>query len=495
MPVTENGHKYLAVFMEYCTRYPEVFPIRDITAQTMADLFIRKIVCRYGVPLELLTDQGTQLTSEMMKYICAKLGTVKIQTSPYHAMSDGLVERFMDTLVKMLAQYVSTTQKDWSNVLDYVLFAYRTSVQSSLKETAHFLMFGTDAQLPLDSALGLPNPSYVDQPEPKIDFVQCMNQAWELAAQNLEKAQNKQKQNYKQKLHLPQYQCQDLVWVYTPSVKKGRSPKLAHLWHGPFHILKISGPIAQVRPVNNPKGLTKWVHFNRIKPCRSACLVPLVQEVLAESSSSSAPLPAPIDETLPSEVTLPLPNPSSNKKATTKKESPPAENPHPPQPAVAHRRKKTKRSVESRSPSSSTTSGTDPPPAESPHQEKTTVAHQEKSKVASIPADSPSTPVASPDVSNASPETPQTPTASPRERLPLTYNLEEESEEPPAVDPSSKPVATTPPETLQDTADHHKKQQKEEQNAHRMSTSASMPSGSRLLRDRSHLCSPHRLSL
>ncbi|MCP4602417.1 MAG: DDE-type integrase/transposase/recombinase [Proteobacteria bacterium] len=199
MPTTEAGYKYLAVFMEYSTRYPEVFPVRDITAQTMADLFIRKIVCRYGVPLELLTDQGAQLISEMVKYVCAKLGTVKLQTSAYHPSSDGMVERFMSTLVNMLAQYVSTTQKDWDKIIDYVLFAYRTSVQSSLKESSHYLVYGTDAMLPIDSALGLPNPTYVDQPETKVEFIQRMNQAWQLAAQNLEKSQQKQKQNYDQK--------------------------------------------------------------------------------------------------------------------------------------------------------------------------------------------------------------------------------------------------------------------------------------------------------
>ncbi len=342
MPVTEDGYKYLAIFMEYSTRYPEAFPIRDVTAQTMADLFIRKIVCRYGVPMELLTDQGAQLTSEMMKYVCAKLGTLKIQTSAYHPASDGLVERFMSTLVKMLAQYMSTTQKDWSDILDYVLFAYRTSVQSSLKESSHFLVFGCDALIPIDSALGLPNPAYVDQPESKVEFIQRMNQAWQLAAGNLEKSQQKQKRNYDQKLNLPEYRCQDLVWIYTPSVKKGRSPKLSHLWHGPFRILKITGPIAWVRPANNPRGITKWVHFNGMKPCHSTCLIPLIQATDEEPFSSSVMLPASTGETPSEDAGQHVTTSLAGTAADPEKSQNTADHPYQKLPTVAHRVSKTK---------------------------------------------------------------------------------------------------------------------------------------------------------
>ena len=56
LPVTKRGHKYAVVFMDYLTKWPEVFPVRDQTAPTIAQLLVEKIITRHGVPAEVLSD-------------------------------------------------------------------------------------------------------------------------------------------------------------------------------------------------------------------------------------------------------------------------------------------------------------------------------------------------------------------------------------------------------------------------------------------------------
>lgn len=59
--------------------------------------------------MEILTDQGTSFTSRLMSQLHKELGVIAIRTSPYHPEIDGLVERFNQTLKRMLRKFVFDT--------------------------------------------------------------------------------------------------------------------------------------------------------------------------------------------------------------------------------------------------------------------------------------------------------------------------------------------------------------------------------------------------
>ena len=58
LPASFEGNQYAVVFLDYLTKWAEVFPASDQTAQTVAKLFVEGIVCRHGAPQELLLDRG-----------------------------------------------------------------------------------------------------------------------------------------------------------------------------------------------------------------------------------------------------------------------------------------------------------------------------------------------------------------------------------------------------------------------------------------------------
>ena len=94
LPITASGNRYVAVFMDYLTKWPEVFAIPDQKAETVAKLFVERIVCRHGIPEELL--------SSVIQEVCQLLNIEKINTSGYHPQTDGLVEKFNSTLIQMI---------------------------------------------------------------------------------------------------------------------------------------------------------------------------------------------------------------------------------------------------------------------------------------------------------------------------------------------------------------------------------------------------------
>ena len=58
LPRSSRGNRYAVVFVDYLTKWPEVFAVQDQTAATIARLLVEEIVPRHGVPSQLLSDRG-----------------------------------------------------------------------------------------------------------------------------------------------------------------------------------------------------------------------------------------------------------------------------------------------------------------------------------------------------------------------------------------------------------------------------------------------------
>ena len=142
LPQTFDGNKYVVVFLDYLTKWVEAFPIQDQRAETVAKLLVEEVVCRYGAPERLLSDRGSNFMSDLMANVCCLLDIKKVNTSGYHPQTDGLVERFHQTLITMLSMYVQKHGQDWDRYLPCMLYAYRVSAHESTRESPFFLMFG-----------------------------------------------------------------------------------------------------------------------------------------------------------------------------------------------------------------------------------------------------------------------------------------------------------------------------------------------------------------
>lgn len=123
------GHRYILVVCDYATRYPEAFPLRKIKACQIANCLIQMFL-RVGIPKEIITDQGSNFTSNLLREIYKLLGIRGVKTSPYHPQTDSLVECFNKTLKSMLRKFVEDLGADWDQWLPFLLFAYREVASS-----------------------------------------------------------------------------------------------------------------------------------------------------------------------------------------------------------------------------------------------------------------------------------------------------------------------------------------------------------------------------
>ena len=99
---SKTGNKFILVMCDYSTKYPEAVPLKNIEAETIAEE-LGKFFSQMGVPTEILTDQGSNFTSQLLKEVYRMLKIEPIRTSPYHPQTDGLVERTLKGAVSLRA--------------------------------------------------------------------------------------------------------------------------------------------------------------------------------------------------------------------------------------------------------------------------------------------------------------------------------------------------------------------------------------------------------
>ena len=129
--------------------------VKNFPRQTFAPYGIsNEVICRYGVPSGLHSDQGANLCSSVIYSLCDLLGIATTRTSAYHPEGNGQVERFNRTLQSILAKTVDTNQDTWDSQLPKALFAYRTAVHETTDFTPFYLTFARSPQLPVDVMLG-----------------------------------------------------------------------------------------------------------------------------------------------------------------------------------------------------------------------------------------------------------------------------------------------------------------------------------------------------
>ena len=80
------------------------------------------------MPSVIHSDQVREFENHLMQELCLLCGAHKTRTTPYHPVSDGLVERFNRTLLMMLAMFAGENRDDWDDLLPAVMMVYRSSV-------------------------------------------------------------------------------------------------------------------------------------------------------------------------------------------------------------------------------------------------------------------------------------------------------------------------------------------------------------------------------
>jgi hypothetical protein len=260
-PMSSQGNRFILVMVDFATRYPEAVPLRNIDTVSVAEA-LWQMWTRVGVPEEVLTDRGTQFTSEIMAEVYRLLGIRGLTTSPYHAQANGLCERFNATLKSILKKLCRERPTDWDRYIPSALFAYREVPQESLKFSPFQLLYGRTVRGPMSLLRDLWTHNEPGEVRLTSEYVfelrNRIAETCELAHQNLADAATNQKRVFDRKTVERTFEPGDEVLLLLPEKRN----KLQVAWQGPYTVQERVGQCDYRIQV---AGKLKLYHANLLK--------------------------------------------------------------------------------------------------------------------------------------------------------------------------------------------------------------------------------------
>ena len=263
---TERGNRYVVVLTDYLTKWPEAEAIPDKKATTIAKFMI-KIICRYASIEVIITDQGREFCNKINEEICSKIGIDHRRTSAYHPQSNGLTERYNQTLINTLVKYTNDEQDDWDIYVEPALLAYRTAEHKSTKQTPFFLAFGRKPSLFIEEKFPVGSCSQTlsedDMLQERVAVAADMTSVHIEAKENIEASQVKQKKYHDRKFEKPSYRIGDQVFIGNSRRVNRKGDKLSRRRKGPHTITAVCG-----KGTYRLKGFKQLYNTKRLRPYR-----------------------------------------------------------------------------------------------------------------------------------------------------------------------------------------------------------------------------------
>ena len=257
-----RGHRYILTVVDYATRYVEAVPLTGISTVEVAEQLV-SIFSRVGFPLEMLSDLGTQLVSDLMKEVARLLSITQIYCTRYNPKNNGLVEKYNGLIKKVLIRMSKEQPRQWDRYLPALLFALREMPTSSLGFSPFELLYGRTVRGPMslireawtrDTAGSEPKPEY----QYVLDLKERLSSTWDLAHEQLGRMAAKYKGYYDKKAKPRSLNVGDKVMVLLPTDHK----KMLLRWNGPFEVVEKR---YEHDYVINMSGVHKTFHINLLK--------------------------------------------------------------------------------------------------------------------------------------------------------------------------------------------------------------------------------------
>ena len=145
-PVIRN----VMVMQDHFSKYVVAYVVKDQPARTAAEMLRNGYFGLFGAPAYLVSDQGKTFTGHLISNLCELYGVQKLRTSPYHAQTNGQVERMNQTIIRMIGNLEEDKKAHWSEHLPEMLAAYNSTRSAVTGYSPYFLLFGRKSRMLVD---------------------------------------------------------------------------------------------------------------------------------------------------------------------------------------------------------------------------------------------------------------------------------------------------------------------------------------------------------
>ncbi len=146
---TKTGFTGISVMIDQFTKFVEVAPCSEYTAEETCDIFLNSWIARHGVPTFIQSDNGIQFAAYMTQEFLAVAKTVQVFSNAYKPRCNGLVERQNRTLAHTLRVFCSSHMDDWDKLLPQVVGGHNSTRHATTGVLPYMLLTGHERPVPL----------------------------------------------------------------------------------------------------------------------------------------------------------------------------------------------------------------------------------------------------------------------------------------------------------------------------------------------------------
>jgi len=259
LPTSASGKKYVLVFCDVYSSWPEAFATRTTGAKETADILWSQLICRYGCPTVLQSDNGGGFRNHLLSRLAEHMGFKPSFSTPRHPSVNGAVERLNGTIKKLLASH----DRKWEMALPAVLYAIRRAPKRPLHLSPSVMLLGYQLKAPPEASIVWSDGDRLHTVED--DFVADRLRAFKITRLELEsqlmEAKERRADSAEKLANQRQLVPGDLVMVFAPDRLVDDTRGLRTKWLGPYPVLRQVGAVTYLLLYN---GTTRVFHIRRL---------------------------------------------------------------------------------------------------------------------------------------------------------------------------------------------------------------------------------------
>uniref|UniRef100_A0A2N9FSH1 Uncharacterized protein n=1 Tax=Fagus sylvatica TaxID=28930 RepID=A0A2N9FSH1_FAGSY len=246
LPIGRRQLKFLVVAIDYFTKWVEAEPLATITERNIQNFVWKAVICRFGIPRVLVSDNGKQFDNPRFRQFSQELGIHNHYSSPGHPQANGQVEVTNRSLLKLIKTRLEGAKGLWPEELPSILWAYRTTVRIPTGETPFRMTFGSEAVVPVEIGLTTFRTSAYDGQENEEQLrlnLDLIDEVRETAEARMKRYQEKMARHYNSRVKPRQLSIGDLVLrKVTLATRNPSEGKLGPNWEGPYKVIEVRRP-------------------------------------------------------------------------------------------------------------------------------------------------------------------------------------------------------------------------------------------------------------
>ncbi|GJU32635.1 putative reverse transcriptase domain-containing protein [Tanacetum coccineum] len=267
LPRTPSGYDSIWVIVDQLTKSAHFLPMKKTDSiEKLAQLYLKEIVCKHGVPTSIISDKDSLFTSRFWKSLQEAMGTQLDMSTAYHPETDDQSERTIQTLEDMLRACVIDFGSSWDRHLPLVEFSYNNSYHASIKAAPFEALYGRKCRSPV---------CWSEVGESQLTGPELVRETTEMIVQiknRLITARSRQKSYADVRRKPMEFNVGDMVMLkvspWKGVIRFGKRGKLSPRYVGPFKIIERIGPVAyRLELPEKLRGIHNTFHVSNLKKC------------------------------------------------------------------------------------------------------------------------------------------------------------------------------------------------------------------------------------